>query len=91
MLRSIALDDHFEKFVTEQVGSGRFDTPDDVVHAGLRLLEQHELRRHELRALIDAGDRDYADGRFTVFETAGDLTTDIVARGQARSAGTGQR
>jgi antitoxin ParD1/3/4 len=86
MAKSVALGDHFEKFVSEQVTHGRYNNESEVVRAGLRLLEEHELKLKELRAAIDQGDRDLAEGRFTVVDQPGDLAADIIARGRARAA-----
>lgn len=59
MPTSVALSDHFENFVREQVKSGRFNNISEVVRAGLRLLEQQEQRNQleleVLRAEIAAG------------------------------------
>lgn len=90
MPKSVALGDHFEKFVSTQVAEGRFNNESEVVRAGLRLLEEHELKLRELRALIDEGDRANAEGRTTVVRKAGDLAADIIARGRTRAAGKGK-
>ena len=51
---SIALGDHFEKFVKNKVGSGRYNSASEVIRAGLRLLEKEEQKFENLRkALID--------------------------------------
>ena len=52
MPTSVALGQHFETFIREQLQSGRFNNASEVVRAGLRLLEEHEQRHQaELRAL----------------------------------------
>lgn len=86
MAKSVALDNHFEKFVTDQVAHGRYDNESEVVRAGLRLLEEHELKLEELRAAIAEGDRAYAEGRYTVVEKPGALAADIIARSRLRAA-----
>lgn len=91
MAKSVALGDHFEKFVTEQVAHGRYNNESEVVRAGLRLLEEHELKLKELRALIDEGDRAYAEGRYSVVDKPGDFAADIVARGRQRTTAKAKR
>lgn len=52
MPTSVALGNHFECFIREQVQTGRFNNVSEVVRAGLRLLEESEQRRQlELEAL----------------------------------------
>lgn len=59
MPTSVALGSHFERFVREQVESGRFNNASEVVRAGLRMLEENEQRKQieleALRAGIAAG------------------------------------
>ena len=59
MPTSVALGDHFEAFVKEQIANGRYNNVSEVVRDGLRLLEDREASRlarlHKLRADIQAG------------------------------------
>ena len=51
----------------------------------VQLLQDQEAELEELRKLIDEGDADIAAGRIHRYADAGELTDDIVARGEARS------
>lgn len=86
MPKSVALGEHFEKFIADQVSLGRYNNESEVVRAGLRLLEEHELKLKELRALIDEGDRALAQGRTTTVDDPKAFAADIVAGGKARNA-----
>lgn len=59
MPTSVALGNHFEEFIKEQLESGRFNNTSEVVRAGLRLLEDEEklrqIRHTELKAAIQEG------------------------------------
>lgn len=53
---SISLGDHFASFVDQQVAHGRYGSASDVVRAGLRLLEEHEMKVKALRAALIKGE-----------------------------------
>ena len=53
---SFALGDHFTGFLAEQVGTGRYGSASEVIRAGLRLLEEREVKLAELRALVAEGE-----------------------------------
>jgi antitoxin ParD1/3/4 len=86
---SFALGDHFTGFLAEQVETGRYGSASEVVRAGLRLLEEREVKLAELRALIAEGE---ASG-FIPFEPdkwLAEWKADWVSRGhtdQPRRAG----
>jgi antitoxin ParD1/3/4 len=51
---SISLSDHFAEFVESQVASGRFGSASEVVRAGLRLLQERDMKLAAVRnALIE--------------------------------------
>ena len=53
---SVVLSDHFNKFITKAVESGRYNSASDVVRAGLRMLEAEEEKLQRLREAIDEGE-----------------------------------
>lgn len=52
---SISLGDHFTGFIEAQVESGRFGSASEVVRAGLRSLEERELKHQALQRAITEG------------------------------------
>jgi antitoxin ParD1/3/4 len=54
---SVPVGDHFAEFIERQVQEGRYDSAGDVVRAGLRLLEEHELKLQRLRAALIEGEQ----------------------------------
>ena len=56
---SYAVGDHFDKFIREQIESGRYNSAEEVVCEGLRLVEEREAR---FRALKDHIDRAIEEG-----------------------------
>ena len=65
MNRPLSLSEHFAKFVDNQVDAGRYASADEVVEAGLRLLEEQQAKLVVLREAIDEGDR---SGRIRNFD-----------------------
>ncbi|KQT65917.1 hypothetical protein ASG54_17005 [Aureimonas sp. Leaf460] len=43
------MDDRFDRFIDERAGSDDYETAEDVVRAGLRLLEEQEDEMKQLR------------------------------------------
>ena len=54
---SISLGDDLLGFVDRQLVQGRYGSTSEVVRAGLRLLEEQELRIAALRAALVVGER----------------------------------
>lgn len=50
----VSIGSRWEKFVEEVVSSGRFGLASDVVHEGLRLVEEREAKLKALRETIEA-------------------------------------
>ena len=53
---SITVADHFAEFIERQVEEGRYDSPREVVQAGLQLLEEQETKLQALRAALIEGE-----------------------------------
>jgi antitoxin ParD1/3/4 len=57
MKKSISIDlaDHFQEFIEEKVNQGIFSSPNDVIEAGLRLLELDENKVKNLNIALEIG------------------------------------
>lgn len=53
---TVSLDAHLSNFVDRQVELGRYASASEVVRAGLRLLEEHELQVEADRAALIEGE-----------------------------------
>jgi len=53
---SVTLGQHFDQFVAERVQQGRFQSVSEVVRAGLRLLEEDEIKLAQLRRKLEAAE-----------------------------------
>lgn len=53
---SVTLGEHFDKFVVAKINEGRFQSVSEVVRAGLRKLEEDEIKLHALRRKLQAGE-----------------------------------
>lgn len=54
---NVSVGEHWEKFIEQQVKTGRYASASEIVREGLRLIEQHrqyEARRQELRDMLNA-------------------------------------
>jgi antitoxin ParD1/3/4 len=54
---SVIIGDHFAQFIESQVSQGRYGSASDVVRAGLRLLEEREMKIESLRAALIEGEQ----------------------------------
>jgi antitoxin ParD1/3/4 len=53
--KSISLGNYFENFISGKINEGRFKDADEVIRAGLRLLEEEENRVLSLEKAINEG------------------------------------
>jgi antitoxin ParD1/3/4 len=52
---SVAIGDHFEDFIDNKIASGRYKNASEVIRAGLRLLEDEEIKILALKREISEG------------------------------------
>ena len=52
---SISLGNYFDQFISSQVSEGRFKNVSEVIRAGLRLLENEEIKVIDLKNAIQQG------------------------------------
>ncbi len=62
---NIQLKPEQEKFIQEQMATGRFSHVDDVINEAFKLLEEREKRLEELRQKIAVGTEQIEQGRVT--------------------------
>jgi len=74
-----------DAIIDRQVATGKFATGEDVVRAGVQLLEEQEAELEELRKLIDEGDAAYAAGEYTTYSSADQFLEDIKRLGDGAS------
>ncbi|MFN4314801.1 MAG: type II toxin-antitoxin system ParD family antitoxin [Chitinophagaceae bacterium] len=54
---SILLGEHFEKFISKEVSSGRYGSASEVVRTALRMLEVEEQKREALISALIQGEK----------------------------------
>jgi len=91
--RNINLTEHFDRFVEEQVETGRYENASEVLRAGLRLLEQQTQAAAQrlalLRGLASDGFRALDQGEGLNLSSASELR-DAIARIGCRAAELGE-
>ncbi|MDR2946044.1 MAG: type II toxin-antitoxin system ParD family antitoxin [Candidatus Adiutrix sp.] len=53
---SVSLGHHYTEFINDQVQAGRYGSASEVLRAGLRLLEEREVKLKALQAALIAGE-----------------------------------
>jgi len=54
---SISLGSHFEQFISSQLKTGKYGSVSEIVRAGLRMLEENEIKLQKLRTELVEGER----------------------------------
>lgn len=62
---SVTLGKHFELFITQQIKNGRFSSASEAIRAGLRLLEEKEIKLTALRRALQEGE-DSGHGEYSL-------------------------
>jgi len=63
---SVTLGAHFEQFIATQISKGRYSSASEAIRAGLRLLEEYEMKLSALRqALVEGEESGKADYSLT--------------------------
>ncbi len=53
----ISLGDHFDHFINDEIASGRYNSPTEVIRTALRLLESEEEKIVHLRKELEIGEK----------------------------------
>jgi antitoxin ParD1/3/4 len=76
------------KWLEAQVAAGTFSSVEDAVRFAIddlmSTMSEDPTELNGLRQLIDEGDADIAAGRVHRYANAGELTADIIGRGEHR-------
>ena len=73
---SVPVGGHFADFIERQVQAGRYESSSDVVRAGLRLLEEQELKIERLRAALIEGEQSGEPTPFDLNDFLDDMRRD---------------
>lgn len=89
--KTISLTAKDDQFISAQIEAGEYGNASEVVRAGLRLLEQEQLKLAALRQAIAEGDAAYARGDVTTYTEPGQLAADLKSRLIERQGGGTRR
>ena len=53
---SVLLGDHFEKFISDEVSSGKYNSASEVIRTALRLMEAEEQKKQALNEALRLGE-----------------------------------
>lgn len=69
---SVTLGKHYEEFIAQKIEIGQFSTASEAIRAGLRLLEEKDIKLAALRRALEEGE----DSGFVNYSLTG-LTEDL--------------
>ncbi len=61
---SILLGEHFEKFISTKISSGKYNSASEVIRTALRLLEAEELKLKDLNKALSKGEKSGLEKNF---------------------------
>lgn len=82
----VSLSAQNEKLIKEKIKSGEYGSPEDVVDAALRLLDEHDKKLAALRKDVQIGIDQLERGEYTEYtdETLHELFDKVTRRGLER-------
>ena len=86
--KTISLTAKDDAFIAAQVDTGEYGNASEVVRAGLRLLEQEQLKLAALRQSINEGERAYSKGEFKSYASASEFGAELKSKLQKNQGGT---
>jgi len=75
---SVTLGEHFEAFINRQIECGRFASTSEAIRAGLRLLEEHELKLAALQRALIAGENS-GKAEYSLHQVLAELDTEKLS------------
>ena len=79
----ITLTPELESLVNEEIQTGDFDSPGEVLLEGVLMLKQRrlprEVRLENLRREVQKGIDAMREGRFTTYDSADELIEDVIS------------
>ena len=78
--KTISLTAKDDAFISAQIDAGEFGNASEVVRAGLRLLEQEQIKLAALKLAVADADAAYERGESTAYARPGQLAADLKAK-----------
>ncbi|MDP6353478.1 MAG: type II toxin-antitoxin system ParD family antitoxin [Planctomycetota bacterium] len=54
---NVTINQELEQYVQDKIGSGKYQTPSDVIHDALRLFQKHDQLRQDIAVGVEQADR----------------------------------
>jgi len=79
---SVTLGEHFEGFIAQQIGAGRYESKSEVLRAAMRLLEEHEQKVRALNQALADGEASGEAQPFSMDSILADVRQETLAASQ---------